>query len=117
MGFSAGGFLTRSVISHGGTDTPDFAAPIYPRMTAMQVPADAPPIFVAIAADDFLLRGIEGFPLVESYRAAEKSIDFHFFADGGHGFGLGRPGTSADGWIELFYRWMSTSGFLRSDAE
>lgn len=117
MGFSAGGFLTRSVISKGGSDTPDFAAPIYPRMTAMQVPVDAPPIFVAIAADDFLLQGVDGFPLVESYRAAGKSIEFHLFADGGHGFGLGRPGTSAEGWIELFYRWISTSGFLRSEAK
>jgi len=114
MGFSAGGFLTRSIISRGGKDDmPNFAAPIYPRMTAMDLPDEAPPMFVAIAADDFLLKGLQGFPLVESYLAAQKSIEFHLFANGGHGFGLGREGTAAEGWIELFYRWLETSGFLQ----
>lgn len=118
MGFSAGGFLTRSVVSEGGAeDAPDFAAPIYPRMTAMDVPENAPPMFVAIAADDFLLRDIEGFPLVDSYRAAGRPIEFHLFADGGHGFGLGRPGTAAEGWMDLFYRWIDTSGFLEPRAK
>jgi len=55
MGFSAGGDLTRSVVSKGGSDAPDFAAPIYPSMALLHVPADAPPMFVLIAADDFLL--------------------------------------------------------------
>jgi predicted SnoaL-like aldol condensation-catalyzing enzyme/acetyl esterase/lipase len=104
MGFSAGGFLTRSVVSKGGAEAPDFAAPIYPNMAAMEVPDDAPPMFVLIAADDFLL--------VDSYRAAAKPIEFHLLANGGHGFGLGRPGTASDGWIELFYKWMQTSGLL-----
>jgi acetyl esterase/lipase len=83
-------------------------------MTAMKVPDDAPPMFVAISADDFLLRDVEGFPLVVSYRTAGRPIEFHFFANGGHGFGLGRPGTAAEGWIDLLYRWMQTSGFLES---
>ena len=112
MGFSAGGFLTRSVISHGGADLPDFAAPIYPLMASMDVPDNAPPMFVAVAADDFLLARVEGIPLLDSYRAAGKSIEFHLFANGGHGFGMGRPGTATDGWIELFHRWMEISGFL-----
>lgn len=112
IGFSAGGFLARSVVIHGGAGGPDFAVPIYPRMTAIDVPDDAPPMFVAIAADDFLLDGVDGFPLIDSYRAAGKPIEFHFFANGGHGFGLGRPGTAAEGWIELLYRWMATSGLL-----
>ena len=55
MGFSAGGDLTRSVVSKGGSDAPDFAAPIYPSMAPLDVPADTPPMFVLIAADDFLL--------------------------------------------------------------
>jgi predicted SnoaL-like aldol condensation-catalyzing enzyme/acetyl esterase/lipase len=114
MGFSAGGFLSRSVVSDGGEDAPDFVAPIYPRMTKMRVPDNAPPMFVAIAANDFLLQGLEGFPLIESYRAAGKPIEFHLFADGGHGFGLGRPGTAAEGWIELFHRWLVTSRLIEA---
>jgi acetyl esterase/lipase len=114
MGFSAGGFLTRSVVAEGGADKPAFAAPIYPNMKPMKVPADAPPMFVTIAADDFLLQRAGGFGLVDSYRAAGKSIEFHLLADGGHGFGLGKPGTASAGWIEAFYRWLDTRGFLKA---
>lgn len=115
MGFSAGGFLTRSVVEKGGSDRPDFAAPIYPNMGPMTVPADAPPIFVAIAADDFLLAREKGLPLLDSYRAAGKSIEFHLLSSGGHGFGAGPAGSPAEGWLELMYRWMRTQGLLATE--
>ena len=115
MGFSAGGFLTRSVVEKGGADRPDFAAPIYPDMGAMTVPADAPPMFVAIAADDFLLARQKGLPLLDSYRAAGKSIEFHLFSSGGHGFGAGPAGSPEEGWLELMYRWMRTQGLLATE--
>ncbi|MFB0874824.1 MULTISPECIES: alpha/beta hydrolase [unclassified Sphingobium] len=114
MGFSAGGFLTRSVVAQGGAQMPAFAAPIYPKMTAMAVPADAPPMFVTIAADDFLLRGLDGFPLIDSYRKAGRPVEFHLLANGGHGFGLGRTGTASEGWIEQFYRWLGSIGMLKA---
>lgn len=117
MGFSAGGFLTRSVIEYGGNDAPDFAAPIYPNMGPIAVPAEAPPIFVTIAADDFLLAGVEGFPLVESWRAAGAPIEFHLLSSGGHGFGLGNAGTPSEGWPELMLRWMGNIGVLEAAAE
>ncbi|WP_328279095.1 alpha/beta hydrolase [Sphingobium sp.] len=114
MGFSAGGFLTRSIVAQGGAQMPAFAAPIYPDMAPMAVPADAPPMFVTIAADDFLLRGLDGFPLIDAYRNAGRPVEFHLLANGGHGFGLGRPGTAAEGWIEQFYRWLSSIGMLKA---
>lgn len=114
MGFSAGGFLTRSVVAEGGADRPDFAAPIYPNMKPMRVPADAPPMFVTMAADDFLLQRSGGFGLIDSYRAAGRSIEFHLLADGGHGFGLGRAGTGSEGWIERFHTWLATRGLLKA---
>lgn len=112
MGFSAGGFLTRSVVEKGGADRPDFAAPIYPNMGPMTVPVDAPPMFVAIAADDFLLAREKGLPLLDSYRAAGKSIEFHLFSSGGHGFGAGSASSPEEGWLEVMYRWMRTQGLL-----
>ena len=115
MGFSAGGFLTRGVVEKGGADRPDFAAPIYPNMGPMTVPADAPPMFVAIAADDFLLARQRGLPLIENYRSAGKSIEFHLFSAGGHGFGAGPAGSPEEGWLELLYRWMRTQGFLTTE--
>lgn len=112
MGFSAGGFLTRSVVEKAGDAMPAFAAPIYPNMAAMQVPANAPPMFTLIAADDFLLSRVQGLPLLDSYRAAGKPIEFYLLANGGHGFGLGRPGTASEGWIEQYYRWLGSIGML-----
>ena len=112
MGFSAGGFLSRSLVEKGGADRPDFAAPIYPNMGPMTVPADAPPMFVAIAADDFLLGRHKGLPLLETYRAAGKSIEFHLFSAGGHGFAAGPAGSPAEGWLGLMHRWMRTQGLL-----
>lgn len=112
MGFSAGGFIARSLVGRGGIDRPDFVAPIYPNMSAMTVPADAPPMFVAVAADDFLLARQKGLPLVESYRAAGKPIEFHLFATGGHGFAAGPTGSPEEGWLDLMLRWMRFGGFV-----
>lgn len=113
MGFSAGGFLARSIVGAAGADMPAFIAPIYPRLNPIDVPANAPPMFLLLAADDPLF-GKSGFGLVESWRAAGKPVEFHMLASGGHGFGLGRPGTSSVGWIEQFHRWLDSSGFLKS---
>ncbi|QZH73902.1 MAG: alpha/beta hydrolase [Erythrobacter sp.] len=114
MGFSAGGFLTRSVVEHGGDDAPDFAAPIYPSMAPMAVPADAPPLFVTIAADDFLLDMHPDMPLLRDYRAAGGSIEFHLLSAGGHGFGLGRAGEPSEGWPAQMLRWMGDVGMLEA---
>lgn len=112
MGFSAGGFLSRTMALADKADRPAFTAPIYPNMAPLAVPADAPPMFVAIAQDDFLLAREKGFPLIESYRAAGRPIEFHLFPSGGHGFGIGQPGTPEEGWIELLYKWLRVSGIL-----
>lgn len=110
MGFSAGGFLARTLVEKGGAERPDFVAPIYPNMGPMQVPADAPPMFVAVAADDFLLNREQGLPLVEAYRAAKRPLEFHLFADGGHGFGAGKPGTATAHWLDQFLLWLDVTG-------
>jgi acetyl esterase/lipase len=112
MGFSAGGFLTRSVIGNARGEMPAFGAPIYPNMAAMDVPDNAPPLFVLIASDDFLLKRA-GLGLLESWHTAGKPIEFHLVANGGHGFGLGRPGTSTQAWMELLYRWLEVNNFLK----
>lgn len=111
MGFSAGGFIARSLVERGGADKPDFVAPIYPNMGPIKVPIDAPPMFVAVAAEDFLLARQKGLPLVESYRDAGKSIEFHLFASGGHGFAAAGPGSPEEGWMDLMLRWMHFRGF------
>ena len=113
MGFSAGGFLTRSIVENAGAEMPAFVAPIYPNMTPLKVPDNAPPMFVAVAADDFLLAKAGGPHLFESYQAAGKSIEFHLFASGGHGFGPAPKGSPAEGWLDLWYRWLRARAIIK----
>lgn len=114
MGFSAGGFLTRTVVASAGTDMPNFVAPIYPSMAPMAVPANAPPMFVAIAADDFLLARETGFPLIADYRTAGRSIEFHLLSNGGHGFGPGLADTASEDWMSMLQRWLTVQGFMEA---
>ena len=113
MGFSAGAFTTLSVVR---ADQPDarlaFVAPIYGPLRPFAVPVDAPPMFDLIAADDFLFH--LGTGLIESYRTAGRSVEFHMLASGGHGFGIGKPHASTEGWMNLFYNWLGNQGFLKS---
>lgn len=111
IGFSAGARTTlRVVLDAAPADRPALSAAIYPPMERVAVPADAPPLFVAMATDD-PLAGRAGYGLVESWIAAHRSIEFHAYQRGGHGFGLGRPGTTTDGWIGELLRWLDVNGF------
>ncbi len=108
MGFSAGGMLARSLATGNAAGDLAFAAPIYPMMNAVDVPANAPPIFVALAADDPLF-GKAPHGLVDSWEKAGKPVEFHLFANGGHGFGAGEKGTAAEGWLKQFVRWLDAT--------
>jgi acetyl esterase/lipase len=89
---------------------PDFIAPIYGPTDAVEVPANAPPMFVARAADDPLIP--LGFGLVESWRKAGASVELHVYEHGGHGFGASQQGTTSDLWSEEFYTWLKDRGAL-----
>ena len=112
MGFSAGGFLTRSVIANAGEEMPAFAAPIYPNMAAMTVPANAPPMFVAIAAGRFPAQAREGLApgrkLPRGGQADRVPPDRQWRPR----LRWAAPGTASEGWIELFHRWLGDRGFL-----
>jgi acetyl esterase/lipase len=112
MGFSAGAFTTLSVMKARKPGAmPDFIAPIYGRQAAFPIPADAPPMFNLIAADDFLWN--RGTGLIDAYRTAGKSVEFHLLPNGGHGFGIGKPGTPTENWMNLFFRWLELQGFTK----
>ena len=114
IGFSAGAMTTLSVVgSVSARDQPAFIAPIYPPMQAMAVPPSAPPMFVAIASDDPLF-GKQGFGLVESWQAAGKPVELHFYQKGGHGFGAGQPDMTVSDWQPSFLHWMQMNGFLKT---
>lgn len=110
MGFSAGAGATMATTLH--SDKVDFAfiAPIYGGMQAVEVPPDAPPMFVAIASDDFLFGG--EFGLIKSWFDAGRPVEFHLYQNGGHGFGLGNPDRTSNAWFEAYIHWLDVNGFL-----
>ncbi|HTS63077.1 MAG TPA: SGNH/GDSL hydrolase family protein [Candidatus Acidoferrales bacterium] len=118
-GFSAGGGVTMGpVMQHDASSRPDFAAPIYPAYrTATPVPADAPPLFIAMADDDRLISPGSAARLYTAWHAAGKPAELHIFRRGNHGFGMRTQNLPSDGWINLFLAWMESSGFLKPAAQ
>ncbi len=114
MGFSAGAGLTMHCTLHSQTMKFAFIAPIYGGMGPVEVPKDAPPLFAAIAADDFLFRG--QFGLIKSWFDAGRPVEFHLYQNGGHGFGLGYPNHPTYWWFEVFTHWLDVNGFLQAAA-
>ena len=105
IGFSAGAFLIVDVALDPRADQVAFIASIYGGETrAAPVPADAPPLFTAVARDDILVTIVEG--LHADWSAANRSSELHAFARGAHGFGMIRQGLPSDHWTDLFVAWL-----------
>ena len=115
VGFSAGAMLTLATTLDGKDVKPAFIGTIYGPLTTFQVPADAPPLFVALAADDPLF-GNTGFGLIDSWRAAKRPVEFHLFEQGGHGFGMYPKKTTSTGWFDEFVRWMTMHDWIKPGA-
>lgn len=112
IGFSAGAMTTLNATLEGkGEQRPAFIGYIYGPMTQVAVPADAPPMFNAIAMDDGLFKG-QGFALVEGWRKAGRPVELHAYERGDHGFGAGKPGTTTMGLMPQFFAWMEARGLL-----
>jgi acetyl esterase/lipase len=114
IGFSAGAGLTMHCTLHSKTMKFAFIAPIYGGMGPVEVPKDAPPLFTAIAADDFLFKG--QFGLIKSWYEAGRPVEFHLYQHGGHGFGMGYPNHPTYWWFEVFTHWLDVNGWLAAHA-
>jgi acetyl esterase/lipase len=112
VGFSAGAMLTLSTALQAPDTHPAFIGLIYGPMGNVTVPADAPPLFDAVAADDPLF-GNAGFGLIESWKAAKRPVEFHLFEQGGHGFGMYPKTTTSTGWFDEFVRWLRMHGWVK----
>ncbi len=110
VGFSAGGAVTMNVATaYDAASRPDFVGVIYGPPPQRPVPADAPPIFAVVAADDPLLSGAAQ-KTFQAWREAGKSAELHVYAKGGHGFGSRAQGVTSDLWIEEFAAWLRFLG-------
>ncbi len=115
VGFSAGAMLTLATALVGEDARPAFIGDIYGPLAAVPVPDDAPPLFVALAADDPFFAD-SGFGLIESWRAAKKPVEFHLYEQGGHGFGMYPKETTSTGWFNAFVSWLTMHGMLTPQA-
>jgi len=112
VGFSAGAGLTMETTLQSEIVDLAFIAPIYGGLNAVEVPSDAPPLFVAIAVDDFLFNGEIG--LIKSWYEADVPVEFHLYQNGGHGFGLGNPDRTSNKWFDAFIHWLDVNEFIES---
>lgn len=114
IGFSAGGAVTAGVaFNYTPEGRPAFIAPIYGAMLKDEpVPTDAPPMFIAAATDDSLGLAPSSIALYQKWAAANKSVELHMYAKGGHGFGMRQQNIPTDHWIDRFADWLQLEGFL-----
>jgi len=112
IGFSAGAMLTLSTTLYGKDVKPAFIGNIYGPLNAVTVPTDAPPLFIALAADDPFFAN-SGFGLIESWKTAKRPVEFHLFEQGGHGFGMYPKETTSTGWFGSFAAWLKMHGYIK----
>ncbi len=112
VGFSAGAMTTLTLtLENRSGATPNFIGIIYGPMLNVTVPASAPPLFAALASDDPLF-GQQGFGLIQSWHAAGRPAELHYYEHGGHGFGMRPLGTTSDLWMEEFLLWIKADKWL-----
>ena len=69
---------------------------------------DAPPMILFSSADDPTTPPGHNLALFQALTQAGASVELHIFADGGHGWGLGKPDQTLSQWPELFAAWLDT---------
>ncbi len=119
IGFSAGAMTAMRALQEGKTPAagaPDFIGYIYGPMAAVPVPADAPPLFAALAMDDPLF-GTGDWSVASAWHAAGRPVELHVYQTGSHGFGMGRPGTTTTLMMDEFLAWMDGLGLLTPKAK
>jgi acetyl esterase/lipase len=74
IGFSAGAMTAlQTVLTAGPQEKPAFFGYIYGPQAQVDVPADAPPMFDALALDDPLFPS-QGFPIAQGWLAAKRPV-------------------------------------------
>jgi acetyl esterase/lipase len=114
VGFSAGGRVAvGTALDYDPATRPAFVAAIYGALFEdLSAPADAPPVFIAVAADDEVAAE-PCLRLYKAWRAAGRPAELHIYAQGGHGFGMLKQGLPSDGWIDRLGDWLASPGILQ----
>jgi len=76
------------------------------------VTSATPPTFIYITSDDKTVDVQASIDYFEAMRAAKAPVEFHSFAHGSHGSGLGGADPALDLWPGLLDAWLRGQGFL-----
>lgn len=110
LGFSAGAMTVLATTQANAADArPDFVGMIYGPTQSVDLPANLPPLFAAIAADDRFFKS-QDLSLIHAWRQSGSKVEFHLYSGGGHGFASQPNGTTSDAWFDQFALWMKASG-------
>lgn len=106
LGFSAGAHVALALaLQPKAQDRPDFVGAIYGAVPSAPVTSDAPPLFLAVAADDRVV-GLASVAVFDAWRAAGRDAELHVFRAGGHGFGKVTQHLTSDHWIDEYLWWL-----------
>ena len=107
IGFSAGGGVAVGTALAARTDaSPDFLVSLYgPSLQDVEVPAHAPPLFIAVGATHFnVTNGC--LALFAAWKAAGKPAEIHVYDQVSAGFGMSARGLPVDSWTDRLLDWM-----------
>jgi len=113
IGFSAGGVVTSEALFGAAETRPDFAAIIYGVGEIKELPIPAPPLFLAVAADDTLAVN-RTLDLFTAYRKGGGPAELHVFQTGAHGFV--NKGGGADHFMDRLEEWLAVNKVLSKPA-
>lgn len=70
------------------------------------VTSATPPVFLAQAEDDPVASPQNSLLMAAACERAQVPVELHLYRSGGHGFGLGKPGTPAAAWPAAYRQWL-----------
>jgi acetyl esterase/lipase len=111
IGYSAGGAVALSTVYGPADGRPNFAIPIYAAgANSNSPPEGAPPLFLAVAADDQAVGYQGSIDLFGAWIKAGLPAELHVFQTGKHGFG--KKGGGADHYLDRVEEWLRLNGWL-----
>ena len=112
MGFSAGGGIAvGTALAERSEASPDFLVSLYgPSLQDVNVPAHAPPLFIAVGASHFnVTNGC--LALFAVWKAAGKPAEIHVYDQVSAGFGMTKRGLPVDSWNDRLFEWLVARKF------
>jgi acetyl esterase/lipase len=149
MGFSAGGHLASTALTHthlpagglqpGENIRPDFGILIYPVVSfqdeimhqgsrrnligehparalkdaysnELRVNSQTPPTFLVHSSDDKVVVVENSIRFYQALQKQGTPVEMHIYQSGGHGYGMGKPGTAEASWPDRCLDWLKVIG-------